>query len=118
MQSLALGTHLYPSLIRSTHPSQSLAVSSSLGCYVGSKMALALYTTLVGGDGGQKDFIVVMGAKLLNCSILRCTRMWVGGLKQKEGQTASKSEISELSSNCGSLRCSGTTLVWISFWIS
>jgi hypothetical protein len=32
MQSLALGTHLYPSLIRSTRPSQSLAVSSSLGC--------------------------------------------------------------------------------------
>jgi hypothetical protein len=81
-------------------------------------MVLALYRTSVVGGGGHKDFIVVMGAKLLNCRILLCTRMWVGGIKRKEGQTASKSEISELSSNCGSLRCLGTILVWTSFWIS
>jgi hypothetical protein len=36
-------------------------------------MVLALCRTLVGGGGGHTDFIVVMGAKLLNCSILCCT---------------------------------------------
>jgi hypothetical protein len=58
MQSLALGTHLYSSLTRSTRPSQSMAVSSSLGCHVGSKMVFAFYEMLVGGDGGHKDFSI------------------------------------------------------------
>jgi hypothetical protein len=80
MQSLALGTNLHSSLIRSTRPSQSMAEYSSLGCHVGSKMVLALYKTLVGGMVDTHTFILVMGAKLLNCSMFRSTWMWVGGL--------------------------------------
>jgi hypothetical protein len=61
MQRLALCTHLYSSLLRSTHPSHAMDVSSSLGCHVGSNMVLALYETLVGGDGGHKDFYISYG---------------------------------------------------------
>jgi hypothetical protein len=80
MQSLALGTHLYSSLIRSTRPSQSMAVSSSLGCHVGSKMVLALYETLVGGDGGHKDFYISYGrsiARLQHFSLYPDMGGWV-----------------------------------------
>jgi hypothetical protein len=61
MQSLALDNHIYSSLIRSTRPSQSMDVSSSLGCHVGSQMILALYETLVGWDGGHTYFYFSYG---------------------------------------------------------
>jgi hypothetical protein len=61
MQRLSLGTHLYSSPIRSTRPSQSMAVFSSLGCHIGSKMLLALYDTLIGGDVGHKYFYISYG---------------------------------------------------------
>jgi hypothetical protein len=41
-----------------------------------------------------KTFILVMGAKLLNCSILLYPD--VGGWAKRKGRTVSKSEISEL----------------------
>jgi hypothetical protein len=95
MQSLALGTHLYSSLIRSTCPSQSMDVSSSLGCHGGSKMVIALYETLVGGDGGHKEFYTSYGryiAKLQHFSLYPD----VGGWSKRKGWTVSKCEISEL----------------------
>jgi hypothetical protein len=70
-------------------------VSSSFGFHFGSKMVIALYETLVGGDGGHKYFYISYGrqiAKLQHFSLYPD----VGGWAKRKGRTVSKSETSEL----------------------